>query len=173
MTTQEKITMGVLVLNQSYEPLQICNVRRAMLLVLKEKASVIEHVKDLKIYTVNREFDVPSIIRVEKYIRIKRFYIKLTKENIFKRDKYICQYCGATGVPLTVDHVVPRVKGGKDTWTNLVTACERCNNLKGHRDLKDTNLKLINKPKKPHRLHSLQGKMRPDRQEWKSYLYLE
>ncbi len=173
MNVQEKLSMGVLVLNQSYEALQICNVRKAIILVLKEKAFVIEYIKGLKLKSVNREFSIPSIIRIEKYIRIKRNTIKLSKENIFSRDKFTCQYCGAINRPLTIDHIIPRVKGGSDSWTNLVTACQICNNNKGHRDLKETNLNLRIKPKKPHRLHSLHSRMKNNREEWKIYLYLD
>ncbi len=173
MNVQEKLSMGVLVLNQSYEALQICNVKRAIKLVLKEKASIIEHIKDIKLKSVTREFLIPSIIRIERYIQINRYSIKLNKENIFKRDNYTCQYCGKNNQPMTIDHIIPKIKGGKDSWINLVTACQSCNNKKGRRDLKETNLSLLIKPKKPHRLYSLQSKMIKNRDEWKIYLYLD
>ncbi len=167
------INIAVLVLNQSYEPLQFCNVKKAIILVLKEKASVIHHLQNSRLKTVNREYKVPSIIRLERYIRIKNHYVKLTKDNIFKRDKYTCQYCGTTAAPLTIDHIVPKGRGGKDTWTNLVTACQKCNNKKGNHRLSETNLTLKIKPKRPNRIHVLQTKMDMNREEWKSYLFLE
>ena len=173
MNSQQKLELGVLVLNQSYEPLQICNVKRAFLLVFKEKASIIEYMKNYKLKTISREFPIPSIIRIEKYISIKRFYIKLSKENIFRRDQYVCQYCGSTQKPLTIDHIIPKVKGGLDSWPNLVTACQDCNNRKGDKDLIETSLKLLSKPNKPHRLHSLYAKIKNSPKEWKSYLHID
>ncbi len=173
MSPQDVINVAVLVLNQSYQPLQFCNVRRAIILVIKEKASVIEHLHNTRIRTINKEYKVPSIIRLEKYINTRNHYVKLTKEAIFKRDNYRCQYCGADKKPLTIDHIVPKVKGGQDSWTNLVTACQKCNNLKGNKSLKQMHMTLLSKPKKPNRIHVLQSKMNFNRDEWKTYLFLD
>jgi 5-methylcytosine-specific restriction endonuclease McrA len=141
--------------------------------VFKEKASVIEHLRGKHIRTVNRKYKIPSIIRLETYITIRNHHVRLSKENIFKRDKYCCQYCGTSKQPLTIDHVVPKNKGGKDTWSNLVTACQRCNNLKGNKNLEDLNMQLRSNPKKPNRLRVLQSKMDINRTEWKTYLFLD
>jgi len=164
---------NVLVLNQSYEPLLICDVKRAIVLVIQEKASIVKAVDDVMLRTVSDSYPVPSIIRIQRYIRINQWMAILNKNNIFKRDNYTCQYCGARNVPLTIDHVVPRVKGGGDTWNNLVTACHQCNNRKGHKPLKEVGMVLLRRPKKPHRIHTLQRYARSVVNEWRPFLFLD
>ncbi len=164
---------NVLVLNQSYEPLLICDVKRAIVLVIQEKASIVKAVDDLILRTVSENYPVPSIIRIQRYIRINQWMTILNKNNIFKRDNYTCQYCGARNVPLTIDHVIPKVKGGGDTWNNLVTACHACNNQKGHKTLREVGMVLLRRPKKPHRIHTLQRYARSVVNEWRPFLFLD
>jgi len=164
---------SVLVLNQTYEPLHICNVRRAIVLLIEQKASMVEVVDHLVLCSASSEFPVPTIIRINRYVRVHNWYAVLNKANIFRRDNHTCQYCEATNVPLTIDHIIPKVLGGKDTWENLVTACICCNNKKGDRLLESTGLALKSMPKRPHKIHTLQRFSGAPLEEWRPYLYLD
>ncbi len=136
----------VLVLNASYEPLNITGWRRAVILMLKGKAEQIEH-NGKYLY---RDFPLPTVIRLRQYVAVPYREIPLTRRNILNRDNHSCQYCGYTGSDLTLDHVVPRSRGGVDSWENLTTACMRCNVKKGSRSPKEANLLLRNQPRRPH-----------------------
>jgi 5-methylcytosine-specific restriction endonuclease McrA len=113
----------VLVLNASYEPLNICTWRRAVVLLMKGKAEQIEHNGRL-IYT---DTPVPTVIRLRSYVKIPYKEISLSRRNILHRDNYTCQYCGDKRHDLTIDHIIPRSRGGLDSWDNVVAACLRCN----------------------------------------------
>lgn len=171
--SNKKLERNVLILNQTYEPLHICDVKKAITLILKQKAILIKSFDNQFIYTVSSKFPVPSIIRIQQHVRIQSWAAILTKSNILKRDQHTCQYCGSKNVPLTIDHVIPKVLGGKETWTNLVTACIKCNNKKGDRTPEQAGMKLINRPKKPHRIHTLQRFVDSPIDEWKPYLFLD
>lgn len=136
----------VLVLNASYEPLNITNWRRAVVLLLKGKAEQLEH-NGKYIYA---EFPLPTVIRLRQYVRLPYKEIPLTRRNIYYRDHHTCQYCGYSGDNLTLDHVLPRSRHGGDTWENLVTACIRCNVKKGNRTPQEANMPLTHHPRKPH-----------------------
>ncbi|MGD1901455.1 MAG: HNH endonuclease [Geitlerinemataceae cyanobacterium] len=136
----------VLVLNASYEPLNITNWQRAIVLVIKGKAEQIEH-NGRFIYP---EMPLPTVIRLRYYVRLPYKEIPLTRRNIFARDGHTCQYCGYTGEDLTLDHVMPRSRRGADTWENLVTACVRCNVKKGNRTPEEAEMPLSHKPRRPH-----------------------
>jgi 5-methylcytosine-specific restriction endonuclease McrA len=144
----KKLQAPVLVLNANYEPINVCNVRRAMILILDAKASLVLNGRGV-IRTVTRIFPCPSIIRLEKMIKRPRPQVKLNKTEIFRRDNSICQYCGRyTAVP-TIDHIIPRRLGGKHQWENLVTACASCNHRKGGRNLKQAHMSLLRIPQAP------------------------
>lgn len=136
----------VLVLNASYEPLNITSWRRAIVLLIKEKAERVEHL-DRQIYP---NFPLPTVIRLRHYVRVPYKEIPLTRRNILHRDAHSCQYCGYTGDELTLDHVVPRSRGGGDSWENIVTACVRCNVKKGNRTPREANMLTRHTPRKPH-----------------------
>ncbi len=167
------IHRSVLVLNQTYEPLHICDVKRAIVLLIEQKASMVKTVDHQVLHTVTDVFPVPTIIRVHKYIKLNNWYAVLNKANIFRRDNHTCQYCGARDVPLTIDHIIPKVLGGKDTWNNLVTACIRCNNKKGDNRLEETSISLKSEPKRPHKIHTLQRFAGAPLEEWRPYLFLD
>jgi len=139
----------VLVLNGDYMPLNVTDLRRAVGLVVRGKAEVLE-AGDLEIASPSRRFPAPSVIRLDYYIRKPFVPVKLNRRALFTRDGYRCQYCGAEDKHLTVDHIVPRARGGPSTWENLVTACKRCNNLKGGRSLEQSGMKLRTTPSRPH-----------------------
>jgi 5-methylcytosine-specific restriction endonuclease McrA len=159
----------VLVLNASYEPLNITSWRRAVVLLLKGKAEQLEH-NGQYIYT---DFPLPSVIRLRHYVRIPYKEIPLTRRNVLERDRHTCQYCNYRGEQLTLDHVIPRSRGGGDSWENLVAACVRCNVKKGNRTPKEANMLLRSQPRKPYSsLHfELVKHTRGDlNHEWRKYV---
>src|SRR5437588_559760 len=125
-----RVVSSVLVLNQNYEPLNVCNARRALVLVDGGKAEVLEHA-EIPIRTPNRLFPRPSVIRLVYMIKRPRPRVRLTRREIFIRDHHACQYCGIRTLDLTLDDVVPRHRGGRHSWDNLVSACRSCNPRKG------------------------------------------
>ncbi len=143
------INSPVLVLNQSFEPLNICRVRRAIVLIYQNKAEMLEDGSGF-VHSVRESFPIPSVIRLASMVRRPhRTDRKLTRLEIFKRDKYTCQYCGKESKQLTLDHVIPRFRGGQHTWENVVSACVSCNRRKAGRTPKEARMKLINEPAKP------------------------
>ncbi|WP_048316264.1 HNH endonuclease [Crocosphaera watsonii] len=159
----------VLVLNASYEPLNITSWRRAVVLLIKGTAEQLENNERL-IYT---DFPLPSVIRLRHYVRVPYKEIPLTRRNILERDRHTCQYCGYKGDQLTLDHVFPRSRGGGDTWENLVTACVRCNVKKGNRTPKEAQMNLRYQPRRPY--SSLQFELVKHtrgnlNQEWRKYI---
>lgn len=138
----------VLVLNQNYEPINVCTIRRAIVLVICEKAEVIEAYGS-PLYTTSYTFEAPSVIRLHQLIKRPRPRVKLTRREVFVRDRYTCQYCGTSHNDLTLDHVVPRSRGGPHTWENLVTACRSCNHRKGGKTVNEARMKLMQTPFEP------------------------
>ncbi|MCS7153928.1 MAG: HNH endonuclease [Bacteroidia bacterium] len=164
--------VAVLVLNYDYQPIHITTWKRAIVLILKNKAEVVEARSDKVLRTVRAEYPFPSIIRLMRYVPVPYKHIPLTRENIFRRDGYRCAYCGATH-NLTIDHVIPRSQGGDDSWENLVTACEPCNHRKGNRTPQQAGMKLLVRPRRPHYLlFWLRGAEEIDT-SWRPYLMLE
>jgi len=162
----------VLVLNQSYEPLMVINAKRAIVLIIKEKVKMLEKYSE-NIRSVQNSFDLPSVIRLNFYVHLKYKDIVLNRRNILKRDDYRCQYCAKQATPLTIDHIVPKNKGGKDSWENLVAACSKCNTRKGDTLLKHMDMKLLKKPRKPSKLFQLQTYVNKKQDTWKQYLFME
>ena len=139
---------SVLVLNANFEPIHVCNLRRAMGLILSNKASLVLNGRG-EVKTIKRIYPLPSIIRLSKMISRPRPHIKLTRREIFRRDSYTCQYCGKHTTDLTIDHVIPRHMAGPHIWTNVVTACSSCNHRKGGRSLEEAGMHLSKIPKEP------------------------
>ncbi|HYW89814.1 MAG TPA: HNH endonuclease [Chloroflexota bacterium] len=139
---------AVLVLNQNYEPLNVCNARRALVLVDGGKAEVLEHA-EIPIRTPNRLFPRPSVIRLVYMIKRPRPRVRLTRREVFIRDHHACQYCGVRTRDLTLDHVVPRHRGGRHSWDNLVSACRSCNHRKGGRTPDEARMHLRHAPLEP------------------------
>jgi 5-methylcytosine-specific restriction endonuclease McrA len=138
----------VLVLNASYEPLNVCSVRRAHVLVFKGKAEVLEDLPR-PLRSASDTFRWPHVIRLVQYVRVPRAVKrKISRRALFARDGWRCQYCGSTG-KLTLDHVVPRSRGGDSVWENVVTSCAPCNLKKGNRLLDEVEMRLISSPKPP------------------------
>ena len=166
------INIPVLVLNQSYEPLSICRVRRAVVLLYQSKAEMLENGSGF-IHSASHVFPVPSVIRLAIAVRrAPRSGRKLTRLEVFKRDRYICQYCGKETRQLTLDHVLPRYRGGQHTWENVVSACVPCNRRKAGRTPREAGMRLIHQPSRPRdngRFY-VPGHYPHIRSEWQKYL---
>ncbi|NQT05397.1 MAG: HNH endonuclease [Dehalococcoidia bacterium] len=165
------LNIPVLVLNQSYEPLTICRAKRAVVLVYQGKAEMLENGLGF-IHTVSDSFELPSVIRLAYMVRRPYRKKKLTRYEIFNRDKYTCQYCGKETKNLTLDHVIPRYRDGQHTWENVVSACVPCNRRKAGRNPKEAGMKLLRKPDYPsdNLLFSIPYHYRQSRYEWQKYL---
>jgi 5-methylcytosine-specific restriction endonuclease McrA len=163
-----------LVLNQNYEPLNVCNLPRAFRLLFGEKAEVLEYDHQM-IRTPRTEFRAPSVIRLQHMVRRPRPRVKLSRREVFARDGHTCQYCGRKTTDLTLDHIVPRHRGGAHSWDNLVAACKGCNHRKGNKSLEEARLRLARLPFEPRcDVYSLfTPYLADDRNEtWREYLFL-
>ena len=138
----------VLVLNQNYEPLNICRWQRAVTLVFLNKALVVEN-DSRTLHSPSVTMPMPSVVRLVHYIKRPLPEVKLSRQSLMERDSYTCQYCGEKTKYLTVDHVIPRERGGRHDWTNLVACCMKCNNRKGNRTPQEAGMTLIRQPERP------------------------
>ena len=140
----------VLVLNASFEPLSLVSVRRAVVLLLREKAELVEATEQ-RLRSAGQSFPIPLVIRLVHYVRLPHRNVPPTRSAIMLRDAHICQYCGEMPgrQELTVDHVLPRSQGGAHSWQNLVTACKPCNQRKGSRTPDEAQMRLIRHPFQP------------------------
>lgn len=137
-----------MVLNQNYEPLNVCNVRRAFILLDRGKAEIIENGRGY-LHTPTIAFEIPSVIRLIYLIRRPRPLGRLTRRDVFLRDHFTCQYCGKQTKDLTLDHVVPRHRGGVHSWENVVAACKSCNHRKAGRTPLEAHMHLNHAPYRP------------------------
>jgi 5-methylcytosine-specific restriction endonuclease McrA len=143
--------MSVLVLNASYEPLHVVSVRRAVVLLLSEKAQLVE-AAEATLRSERLTLPLPLVIRLVTYVRIPRHWrLPVSRRGVLARDSYTCQYCGSQPgrAQLTVDHVVPRSQGGEKSWENLVAACGPCNRRKGGRRPEEAGMRLLAHPAAP------------------------
>lgn len=138
----------VLILNVNFEPLHVCNTKRALNLVLSGKAEMILNGRGV-VRSTSAVFEVPSVIRLSHMIKRPRPRISLSKREVLRRDDFRCQYCGRGTRHLTIDHVIPRHQGGPHTWQNLVAACSTCNRRKGGRRPAEANMQLRRLPDEP------------------------
>jgi 5-methylcytosine-specific restriction endonuclease McrA len=165
----------VLVLNATYEPLSIVSVQRAIVLLLKEKAELIE-VASERLHAERETFPVPLVIRLVYYVRIPR-QVTLTpaRNSVMLRDNHTCQYCGATPgrAALTLDHILPRSRGGQTTWENVVAACRTCNIRKGDRTPEEAGMALRRAPGRPHYLVFLLLASAGPQVGWDKYVFGE
>jgi 5-methylcytosine-specific restriction endonuclease McrA len=174
---QPAMQTPVLVLNASYEPINICGARRALVLVLKGVARTEEEQGEI-LHAARMNVAMPSVIRLLEYRRIPHQTRALSRKNILLRDRNACQYCQVvlTAAELTLDHVVPRSRGGLSTWENLVACCHDCNRRKGNQMLHEmTEMKLQREPR-PFSLHTSRHIMRmigSADPSWRRYLYFE
>ena len=162
----------VLVLNQSYEPIMVIGARRAIILILSEKVEALENYREL-IHSVYLTLPLPSVIKLKQYARIRRKDIVLSRKNILKRDNHTCQYCGIRSIPMTIDHIIPRQRGGEDSWYNLVAACVACNTRKGNRRPREVQMKLVKRARKPTMILHLQKFVKQFQGTWRPYLFMQ
>jgi len=161
----------VLVLNQSYEPVSVCSPKKAIILLFMMKAELVAPRENYYFRSVNQTFQLPSVIKLTRYIRIPFKQVELSRKNVMRRDGLSCQYCG-NRTTLTIDHIVPRSRGGADTWENLVTACVACNNKKGNRTPEEAKMPLLSKPKKPSHIVYLKQYIGKFDESWKPFLFM-
>jgi 5-methylcytosine-specific restriction endonuclease McrA len=165
-----------LLLNASYEPLKVVHWQKAVTLWWQGKVEIIS-VYDREIRAVSISFKLPSVIRLLRYVRIKRRfdYVPFSRANIYARDEYTCQYCGEKMPPndLTFDHVVPVAQGGRKDWENIVTCCITCNREKGGRTPAEAGLRLVRVPKRPVSAPAIRITigLRNAPESWRDYLY--
>ena len=140
----------VLVLNATYEPIHVCSVRRAAVLLLKAKAEMLE-TGDRVLHSERIQLDRPVVIRLVTYVRIPRdvHRRKITRKAVLARDAWTCQYCGSERSGLTVDHVIPRSRGGESVWENIVASCAPCNRRKGNRLPREIHMHPKTAPRPP------------------------
>lgn len=165
---------GALILNSGYEPLQIVNWQRAIVLWLQARVEVLEFHEEF-VHSVSASFPIPSVIRLKTYIKpMKSSQVRFSRQNVFLRDKHTCQYCGKKSAEkfLTIDHVIPLSRGGRHDWINVVTACAKCNNKKGSQTPDEAHMPLSSKPHKPKWLpgREIANETKKMPMVWRNYL---
>lgn len=170
MNGMNSLAQPVLVLNVNFEPLHVSSTKRALGLLLCGKAELILNGRGV-IHSSGRQFEIPSIIRLQNSVRRPKPRISLNKKEVLRRDNYTCQYCGVRSIQLTIDHIFPRHAGGKDEWHNVVAACPACNRRKGGRTPEQANMKLHRSPfePKPSAMYRF-GRYLLQRHEWEPFL---
>ncbi len=164
-----------LLLNSTFEPLRVVTWKKAILLVMLGKVEVIEEY-ERTIRGVRLAIPLPAVIRLNRFIRRKTPIVKFSRQNLYVRDRGVCQYCGTPFnlKELTYDHVIPRSKGGQTEWTNIVTCCTACNLKKGGRTPEEAGMPLLRKPRAPIWIPLLTKSLgiHEPPSIWKDYLYL-
>ena len=158
-----------LVLNLDYTPISVCTVQREFLLMFLDKAELVKRNHKQELHTVDSTYPMPSVIKLKRYVNVPYKGVILSRENVFRRDGYQCQYCG-TSKDLTLDHVVPKAKGGSTTWNNLVTACKVCNSKKGDYSPEEAGFKLSVRPFRPSYVMFIRDFSGYAYDEWLPYL---
>lgn len=164
----------VLLLNITYEPLRIINWKKAITMLCLGKVEVIEEYSR-EIHSVSFTVKLPSVVRLLRMVKRPKTPVKFSRQNIYARDRYKCQYCGDrfSTEDLTYDHVIPKSRGGRTEWKNIVTCCIDCNRKKGGRKPSEASMKLIRKPKRPTWVPAIRITVgfREIPQTWRDYLY--
>jgi 5-methylcytosine-specific restriction endonuclease McrA len=170
MIMEVDLNRSVLVLNANYEPLHVCSTKRAVGLLVTGKAELMVNGRG-HIRTSRITYPAPSVIRLDHIIKRPRPRVKLSKREIFRRDNYTCQYCGRQTQHLTIDHVIPRHRGGGHYWDNLVAACPPCNRRKGGRNPQEAQMHLKHKPAEPAATANyLFSRHLKDNVEWEKFI---
>ena len=165
-----KSSKKVLVLNQSYQPITVTTVKKAVTLTWRNKVEMVE-IGEQILHSPNADYPLPVVIRLKNHVRYNPFRrVELNRKNLFRRDNNTCVYCGSKE-SLTLDHVLPKSRGGKTTWENVVTACHTCNNRKDNKTLEEVGFKLKIQPKQPNHIAFL-TKDSKFHEKWKPYLYM-
>lgn len=162
----------VLVLNGNYEPLAICSVPKAIILLYLDKAQLVSAQENKMLRSAKEVMPFPSVIRLGQYIHVPFKKVILSRKNILRRDGHRCQYCGASSIMLTVDHIMPKSRGGEDSWENLVSACLRCNNRKGSQTPDEAEMPLLKRPIRPNHVTFLRQYVGTVGKDWEPYLFM-
>lgn len=167
-------TFKALILNASYEPLRIVPWQKALVLWFQDKVEILEY-HTAFVRSVSATFNLPSVLRLKSYIRPKKVDgVRFCRENVYIRDNFTCQYCVKVFLAkeLTIDHVLPASQGGPKTWTNVVTACRKCNQTKANRTPEKAKMPLLKPARAPSWLPVLEHEMLTEKvpQTWKDYL---
>ncbi len=165
------MSVKVLLLNQNYEPLTVCNMEKAVVLLFLGKAEMVASARNRYVRSVSTRLPMPSVVRLGTFARVP-YRVILSRKNILRRDGFHCQYCGNAATPLTIDHVIPRSRNGEDSWENLVAACIRCNNKKGDRTPEEARMPLLRKPMRPNHVFFIRHLVGALDDDWKPYLYM-
>lgn len=144
----QQLNQDVLVLNSDYEPINICNIRRAIGLISLGKVDIL-HEGEMPVSTIRQTVPSPSVVRLKYHVKRPMPRLRLSRRSIFARDNYTCQYCGAYGRDLTIDHVIPKRMGGKTEWENLVACCKKCNTRKGDKTVQQVGYTFRKEPRRP------------------------
>ena len=163
------INAPVLVLNQNYQPLNVCNARRAIVLLGLGKAELMTNGRG-NIHTITQTVPVPSVIRLIYMIKRPLLRRRLSRRAVFYRDSFTCQYCGKQTRTLTLDHILPRSKGGPHVWTNVVSACIPCNHRKAGSTPAEANMRLRRKPGPPRPDPYALFRQRTILDEWRPFM---
>lgn len=163
----------MLILNQSYEPVSVCSAKKAIILIFLTKAEIVAKRDGKVVRSINYSMPFPSVIRLARYIKVPFKKIELSRRNILKRDGFRCQYCGTKSHELTIDHIIPKSRGGSDSWDNLVSACKSCNNKKADRTPEEAGIHLIKRPRRPHHILFITQYMGKVDENWKPFLFME
>jgi 5-methylcytosine-specific restriction endonuclease McrA len=162
-------SMRTLVLNAGFEPLAVVSFKRALVLVMNEKATVIAHDAEHPVLGLSHSYERPSVILLTRYVRIPNSrLIPVSRRGVLRRDDSRCAYCG--GHATTIDHVLPRSRGGDDSWENLVSCCLKCNNLKSDRTPREMGWSLRYRPQPPHGTTWLVRGVERTQPQWEEYL---
>lgn len=171
-SNQNLLNSAVLVLNANYSPMTVCTAKRAITLYFLDKIDVLSNYND-KVHSPTVSLELPSVIKIKTYIKNNSMSVEISRKNILVRDNYTCQYCETYSNALTVDHIIPKFRGGQDIWENLVGACKNCNQKKGTRTPEEAGMPLIKKPKRPNRIHYFQRYVKTKQTDWRPYLFME
>ena len=166
------LNSAVLLLNNTYEPLNVINVTRALRLITTQKASGVEK-EGYDLHSSKGVLCIPVVVKMAYYVKRPMQKVKFSKRHVLMRDNFTCQYCNDRPKELTIDHVVPKTSGGLTVWTNVVACCKRCNSAKGDKTLKDSGLKLKRAPKEPRFLPYLRMIKGGSNHAWEKYLFTD
>lgn len=161
--------MRTLVLNAGYEPLAVVSFKRALVLVMNEKATIVAADAENPVFGSTRAWDRPSVIILRRYVRVPSGRsVPVSRRGVLRRDAHRCGYCGSSAN--TIDHILPRSRGGKDSWENLIACCLSCNNSKGDKTPQEMNWKLRMNPKAPHGISWLVRGIEREMPDWEEFL---
>ena len=166
------LSRSVLVLNTNYSPMDICTARRAICLFYNEKVDILESYSEA-VHSPSTTLSLPSIVKLKDFVKHHQMEVVLSRKNLMIRDKHQCQYCHTKKGTLTMDHVLPKNRGGLDSWENLVAACQVCNRKKGNQTPEEAKMHLNRFPKKPNKINYFQQFIHEKQLAWRPYLFME